>query len=297
MKIFTKLFLSTFIFILFAAYTHSQDLPSGEKYSNLSSTEITGINHTTVNGTIFKTINLNTNRDPLGVTVANSQIIISSTDNNGSNYFDVYDISGNYISSTLQGTTSQYGYRDLAFDGTYILASDDSTIKKIDPNTFQVVSQISNGGNSPHRGLAYDPNEDVIYSSNWRWHNILKIDPATGATIKTLNKPAENVYGLAIDYFSNPNYASLWFAEPTSYTVFRLSRADTSADRINFTYDLTAATPDSALSGGLEIINNYPGHADSVVALIVDQHNHALYLVNITGTPQNFPASLEMVGE
>ncbi len=280
-----------FIFTIVLSYSQIQKLerPSSDEFTK----QILGHSET---GTILKIINLNDSRTPLGVTVTSSRIVITSSNGDSLNYFDIYDLNGNYISSTRQNTTSKYGYRDLAFDGSYILASDDNEIDKIDPNTFSVIMSITNTDNSVHRGLAFDPNENVIYSSNYK-KNILKIDPATGATIKILPKPAENIYGLAIDYFSNSNYASLWFSEPCSYSKFRLSKADTTEAKINFTYDLTNITPDSAYNGGLEIINNYPDFPDSIVALIVDQHNKQLNIVNISKAKNYFPSEFETVGE
>ncbi len=251
----------------------------------------------TAEGKILAQYQLLTTRDPLGVTVANGKIIISSTDNNGGNFFDVYDIHGNYQSSYSQGTTSKYGYRDLAFDGTHILASDDSTIKKIDPTDFHVVSQIKNSAHSPHRGLAYDPGSKAIYSTNFRHGNLVKIDAATGATLETLAQPFSAPYGIAFDHYSYTNAGFLWYAEPSYYGKFRLTRVDTSTGNFDFSYDLTSALPDSALSGGLEIINNHPDYPDSVVALMVDQHNAKLVIVNITNTPLTFPTKVEYLND
>jgi hypothetical protein len=254
-------------------------------------------NHLQAQGKILGTIQLIDTRDPLGVTVVNSKLIVTSSDGKGNNYFDVYDFNGNLISSTAQGTTTNWGYRGLAFDGTYILASDDSTIKKIDPNTFNVVSFIKNNSHSPHRGIAYVPGENAIYSTNFSNGYLVKIDATTGATIKTLKKPYSSPYGIAFDHYSYSNGGYLWFAEPCLYGKFRLSRVDTIDGNCDYTYDFSSQLPDSALNGGIEIIDNHPDYPGKIVAVMVEQDYRKIIFADITDTPLTFPLDVEYKGE
>ncbi len=247
---------------------------------------------------ILYSFNLRLDRDPLGVTIVDNTVIISSAGET-QNYFDTYSLDGTYLTTFDQATVSEWGYRDLAFDGAYILASDGNNIQKIDPVNFNIAATIFNDSHSHHRGLAYDPVEDVIYSTNYRSGQLTKIDPATGATISENGRPEENVYGIAYDNYSNANAPALWFAEPTSRGVFRISRVDKNTAKINYTFDVTnkLADPDSALSGGLEVINDHPDYPDKVIAVAVEQHTSTLLFIDITDAPNPLPVELEEVGE
>ncbi|MCF8243172.1 MAG: right-handed parallel beta-helix repeat-containing protein [Melioribacteraceae bacterium] len=288
--------IATLLLLIFVNLQFAQDIPDeSNKLNSLKKVELTGKQKET--GDILYSIDLIPEHGPLGVTIINSVIYITSSDGAGSNYWDTYSLDGTHLNSVEQGTSSSWGYRDLAFDGTYILASDDNDIDKIDPATFEIVSTITNETHSPHRGLAYDPNENAIYSTNFRNGPCIKIDAETGELIKELKKPDEAPYGIALDRFTYPNYASLWYAEPTSYGTFRISRVDTTIGNINFSFDLSGELPDSSLSGGLEIINDHPDYPDKIIAVSVDQRWNQLHFIDITDAPEILPASLEEVNQ
>ncbi len=80
-----------------------------------------------------------------------------------------YDRNGNYIESFDQGTTTDWGWRDLVFDGTYLYGSDENEFDQIDPATGQVVGTlpIPSGFIAPLRGLAYDPATDHFWAVNY----------------------------------------------------------------------------------------------------------------------------------
>jgi len=105
----------------------------------------------------------------VGVTVVGDKVIVSVGEDSADvvdNKFYVYNFDGTLVQSFPQGSTTGLGFRDLAFDGSSILASEDNTIKKIDPNTFQITGSITNTQNAIHRGLAYDAVDNVIWSAN-----------------------------------------------------------------------------------------------------------------------------------
>jgi len=268
------------------------------KTATLSSRGIKSVNTIQTKGTILDSMQLLQTRSPLGVTVVNDTIVISSSDGKGNNYFDTYNFSGKHLNSTKQPGTTKWGYRDLAFDGQYILASEDTNIQKVSPHTFAVVSSISNKGNSIHRGLAYDPGEKAIYSTNLSGSHLLKINAATGKTIKDYGQlPSyRNPYGLAFDPYSMPGMASLWYSTPASFNHFWLTRVDTVMGEANFIYDYSDQLPDSCYVGGLEIVNNVAKYTQKVVALELDQYRKKLYFMDITPTPNNLPTGMEQVG-
>ncbi len=248
---------------------------------------------------ILYSIDLLADRAPLGVTIVDNTVIVSSA-TNANNFFDRYDLNGTYIDSYIQATDpAGFGYRDLAYDGSYILASDNNNINRIDPVSFAINSFLTNADNSPHRGLAYDPAEDAIYSTNFRSGPLLKINAQTGETINNNGTPSVSPYGIAFDSYSNANVPALWYAEPSRYGTFRISRADINTGRVNYTFDITAKTadPDSALSGGLEVINNHPNYPGRVIAVAVEQHSKKLLFVDISDAPNPLPVELEEVGE
>ncbi len=248
-------------------------------------------------GTILDSLLLLKTRTPLGVTVAGNKIIISSSDGKGNNYFDEYDFDGNYISSYSQGTTSKWGYRDLAFDGTYILGSDSTTIEKINPTTFAPVGSITNNSNNPHRGLAYDAASNVIYSTNWNSSShLLRINPANGATLKDFGKPLDSPYGLAFDPYTTEGNAYLWYASPGIYGKFYLERIDTANGKVNYIIDLSNKLGGNCLVGGLEIVNNIKKFPGKIVALAIEQKNKKLIYVDLTSIVSEFPVTIKQIG-
>ncbi len=247
-------------------------------------------------GVILQTIELLPNHASYGVTVVDHKFIVTARDDLGNNYFDYYAFDGRHLGSASQGAGG-LGYRDLAFDGSHILASSNSYIDKIDPGDFSRSSRIYNEGHLPHRGLAYDPGENVIYSTDSNRGHTLKMDATTGETLKEYDQPDHRHYGIAFDPYSQPGHASLWFAAPWLDGFFRLVRVDTSIGHINYIYELSEQVADSAKSGGLEIINDHPDFPGKAVAIVIDQKNGRLHLVDIGEAPQIFPADIRKVGE
>ncbi|MBD3383838.1 T9SS type A sorting domain-containing protein [candidate division KSB1 bacterium] len=247
-------------------------------------------------GVILETIELLSNHTSFGVTVVDRKFIVTSRDHIGNNYFDSYAFDGTHLRSVPQGVGG-LGYRDLAFDGSRILASSNRYIDKIDPNDFSRSSRIYNEGHLPHRGLAYDPGENVIYSTDSNRGHTLKMDANTGETLREYDQPDHRHYGIAFDPYSQPGRGSLWFAAPWLDGFFRLVRVDTSIGYINYIYELSEQVADSAKSGGLEIINDHPDYPGKVVAIVIDQKNGRLHLVDIKDAPPVFPADISKVGE
>ncbi|MCX8011206.1 MAG: hypothetical protein N3A61_08640, partial [Ignavibacteria bacterium] len=117
---------------------------------------------------------------------------------------------------------------------------------------------------------------------------IVKLNATTGATIRNYGIPITAPYGIAFDKFNQANDMSLWMAEPSDNTAFRLSRVDTINGLIDYTLDLTSKFPSGAISGGLEIMNNHPSYPNKIIAVVVVQLTGTDYLafIDITNAPQ-----------
>jgi hypothetical protein len=112
-----------------------------------------------------------------------------------------FDHNGNYIESFDQGTSSTFGWRDMAFDGTYLYSSDENEFAQIDPTTGLKVATLPmpTGFAPPLRGLAYDPVTDHFWTVNFN-SPIIEFT-REGDVINTYPNTL-NAYGLAWDNVS-----------------------------------------------------------------------------------------------
>jgi len=137
--------------------------------------------------------------------------------NRGSDPNKVYtfDRDGNYISSFNQVYSSEWGWRDLAWDGTYLYGSDDSYISQFLPNGTYI-GDFPGPGISPCRALAYDPVTDHFWTANWD-SPIYEFDRSGNIINQYSNSYA--IYGMAWDDAS-PDGPWLWaFAQEGSPAV------------------------------------------------------------------------------
>ncbi|MDK9699861.1 MAG: T9SS type A sorting domain-containing protein [bacterium] len=81
---------------------------------------------------------------------------------------------GTFVDSTLMipgASSGAFTIRDMAFDGDYIYGSWDATLRAFDPTTGAAVTAANINctavGVGLCRAVAYDPNEDVFFVSNW----------------------------------------------------------------------------------------------------------------------------------
>ncbi len=233
----------------------------------------------------------------LGVCVINDSTIIFSSAGQSSatipdNKWIVTNFSGRIIDSTKAQTTSTqgWGFRDLAFTGKYILASENNIIHRVNPFTFdETATPITNISQALHRGLGYD--NGFIYSTNFTSAPMSIID-TTGVTKRIYPAvPTSAPYGIAVDKFSNPTKTSIWYATPSLAGTISLSRVDSATGAINLVLDLTAklipgAVPATATVGGFDIVYNHPKYPKKIIGLIVIQNSPNSKLIAIDlGTP------------
>lgn len=142
------------------------------------------------------------------------------------NKLHIFDRDGNYITSLNQPTTSDWGWRDIAWDGNHFYSSDDSTVTEWyvtglpDDPVLNVVGTFP-GPLSPNRALAYDPATDHFWTANWD-SGIYEFD-RTGTVINQYPF-GRFIFGMAWDTLS-PEGPWLWAAAQNPDSVYRLHPA------------------------------------------------------------------------
>ena len=135
----------------------------------------------------------------LGVEYANGYYWVTSggaTATTDPNFLFQIDLAGALVNSWAQGTTSDWGWRDLAFDGTYLYASDSNVLAQIDPATGTATGVTIPCPENPCRALAYDAVTDHFWTANFG-SSIYEFD-RTGTVINTFANTLA-LYGFAWD--------------------------------------------------------------------------------------------------
>ena len=129
----------------------------------------------------------------------------------GDNQLYKLDTDGNLISTYSQNTTSDWGIRDLAFDGTYLYGGDENGFYRITPSTGTVTTLFTgNLGLGCIRAVAYNSVNGHFYAANWD-SQIIEFN-TSGTTLATLATPGlTTMYGLAYDESTD----NLWIFDRT----------------------------------------------------------------------------------
>lgn len=122
-----------------------------------------------------------------------------------------YDKHGNLLNTYNQGTSSEWGMRDLAFDGTFLYSGDENGFYRINPSDGSVITLFDNTlGLETIRGLAYNPVNGHFYAAGWDTH-IVEFG-ADGAQYGIYANPGlSGMFGLAYDGQKN----ALWIYNST----------------------------------------------------------------------------------
>lgn len=98
---------------------------------------------------------------------------------------------------------SDWGYRDLASDGTYLYAGCASNFYQIDPSDGSVVTEITHSLGVVIRALAYDPAAGTFYTGEWD-DDIYEFsfDGSSITAIRNFNLGLAGKYGMAWDNYS-----------------------------------------------------------------------------------------------
>jgi len=145
----------------------------------------------------------------LGVEYALDSYWVTSAGQTGSsdpNYLFQLDGSGAVLNSWAQPTASTWGWRDLAFDGTYLYASDSDVVEQINPADGQPTGVTVPCPTNPCRALAYDPATDHFWTANFS-SDVWEFD-RSGTIINTYPNTL-SIYGMAWDSWS-PGGPYLW---------------------------------------------------------------------------------------
>ena len=110
------------------------------------------------------------------------------------------DTSGALVATYDQASLAGWGWRDLAFDGTYLYGADSATVVQIDPTTGAATGVTIPGPINPVRALAYDPATDHFWAANW--DSLLYEFDRTGAIINSFPAVGLSTYGMAWDSWS-----------------------------------------------------------------------------------------------
>ncbi len=131
--------------------------------------------------------------------------------NSSTNMIYKLTTTGTLVNSYSQGTISEWGMRDMAFDGTYLYAGDDNGFYQINPTTGTVTTLFSgNLGLTVIRALAYNPLTGNFFASNWDTQ-IVEFTTA-GTTVNTYTASGlTGIYGMAYDELTG----NLWIFDRT----------------------------------------------------------------------------------
>jgi hypothetical protein len=137
-----------------------------------------------------------------GVEFAAGRLWITGTDSGAPLAGRLYQFSreGVMLASSLQGTTSAFGWRDMAFDGRHLFASDENEFARIDTNGSRISTLPKPQGWQLIRALAFDPERRVFWGANSR-SAIICFD-STGTIIDSIASPGLYIWGLAWDEWS-----------------------------------------------------------------------------------------------
>jgi len=125
------------------------------------------------------------------------------------NYMYKFNTNWNYISRHEQGSSSTWGWGDLAFDGTYIYGSDSDVIETFNPATGQNTGATIPGPLIDNSSVTYDPVKDHFWVA-FAYSDIYEIDRA--GNIINIFKNDFGKHGIAWDNVS-PDGNWLWIWE------------------------------------------------------------------------------------
>ncbi|MCF8369025.1 MAG: choice-of-anchor D domain-containing protein [Bacteroidales bacterium] len=168
----------------------------------------------------------------------------------GTNMLYKLDVAGNLVNSYTQGTTSDWGMRDMAFNGTYLFAGDENGFYQINPTNGSSTMLFTSAsiGLTCIRALAYNPNNNHFYACNWDT-SIIEFD-ASGNIISSHAAPGLiTMYGLAYD----ESTGNLWIFDRTgtpATSLYEYSLSTNSLTGVSIQVPLLPGLTDQ-MNGGL----------------------------------------------
>ncbi len=192
----------------------------------------------------------------LGVEFALNHIWVTNagaSSSSGDNYLVEIDPgTGGIVNTFTQpaGSSSGWGWRDMAFDGTYLYASYSGVVDQINPATGAVTGVTITSPQNPARGLAYNPDNDHFYTANFG-SSIYEFTRA-GTVVNTWAN-TKAIYGLAYDG-ANPAGPSLWVWSQDGTPTCQATRFDLTTG--TYGTETFQAFGTTATAGGVTFTND-----------------------------------------
>jgi hypothetical protein len=161
------------------------------------------------------------------------------------NKFYRFDPQGNYLGYVEQPTSTELGFRDLAWDGEYLWGSEDLNIVAVDSNGTPM--DTIQGFLNPNRVLAYDPDEDVFYTGN-STSDIIVVD-RDGNEVRRYADHGQAIYGLAWFRDDPDGYCLYLFCQEGSTSLLRIVKLNPANGHIQLVVDLEGGPQDRAGGG------------------------------------------------
>lgn len=187
------------------------------------------------------------------------------------NYLYEISLDGSTLINTFEqaaSAASDWGYRDLASDGTYLYTGCGSSFYQIDPTDGSVQAEVVHSLGIVIRALAYIPDSDTFITADFDSDIIeFSFNGSTVSEIRRFNFGLEGQYGMAYDTFSSGG-PFLWIHDQTisSTPACHLYQADISIPGseiltgVNYNVPYMGSNTGDQLAGGLFISTNWvPG--------------------------------------
>jgi hypothetical protein len=135
-----------------------------------------------------------------------------------------FDRQGQLLATFNQNTVSDWGWRDLAWDGEFLYASDENELAQIDPASGQRVATLPMPDTIPPpiRALTFDPDSGHFWGANFS-SNIIEFRRDGSVVSSYLND--RHIYGMAWDNAS-PGAPWLWIFSQDSIPLTQVSQFD-----------------------------------------------------------------------
>ena len=172
-----------------------------------------------------------------------------------------YDVDGNYVSSFEQGTSSGWGWRDMAWDGEYIYTSDSINIDRFSLDGTTIEYDVITGPIDPCRALAYDPATDHFWVTGFS-QDIYEID-RDGAIINQYANSTLSFYGAAWDPVSAGG-PFLWLSDLSDNMIKQF-------DPVTGTFTGVTITPTYNVPGGLTFTTEWAATDRAGILVGLDQ--------------------------
>ncbi|TKJ41148.1 hypothetical protein CEE37_05630 [candidate division LCP-89 bacterium B3_LCP] len=191
----------------------------------------------------------------LGVAFADDMFFITGAGNAGDpNYVYVLNADGTFnFSFTQSAGSTGWGWRDLAWDGSYLYGSVTTTVEAFDTAGNLVPTMNINGPSLPNRALAYDYATDTFWTQSFSGP-IYNFD-RSGAVLYTGSSGVTAAYGAA---FHDPS-GMLWIYSQDgspSTTVYEYDPVGHALTGFSYNVPLVPGSTDQ-VAGGMSFTDEY----------------------------------------